>query len=136
MSDIGSDPIRKFRIGGIAIRNFRIGSAGSRIGCRIFGSGSLAFFKKHDPYPIRKSEFFPDTRSEIFKLDRISEISDRVDEFSDRVFLHTPNSNRTLTITVIVTTIVIVTGTITKIMMMIIIINDKKIIIVIVITII
>ena len=70
-----------------------IGSPGFRIGYRvfgsdhrIFGSGPLKFLKKPDP------KFFPDTRSEIseiLKSDRISEISDRIGGFLDRIFLHT-----------------------------------------------
>ena len=99
MSDIGSDPIRKFRIGEIAIRirseifgypNFsdRITGFSNRIpGFRI---GYVEIFEKSRSVSDPKTRnFFPDTRSEIseiLKSDRISEISDRIGGFSDRIF--------------------------------------------------
>ena len=105
-----SDPIRKSGYPKISdrgncdpnpIRNFRISELfGSDH--RVFGSDTgfsdrvrWIFWK----IPIRKPEFFPDTRSEIseiLKSDRISEISDRIGGFSDRIFLHTPTYNKVI----------------------------------------
>ena len=80
------------------IRNFRISELfGSDH--RVFGSDAGFLDRVRWNFwkiPIRiRSEnpkFFPDTRSEIseiLKSHRISEISDRIGGFSDRIFLHT-----------------------------------------------